>query len=115
MSKALPMIASLVVAAALVLPTVSQATESDSVRVSYADLNLGSDAGAHALRGRIAYAARIVCDREDSRAVALAVPTGRCRSKAVDGAEPAFEAAVAAARHGTVTVLESAAIVVSAD
>lgn len=114
MSRAMPIIAALAVAAALVVPTVSQAAESGSVRVSFADLNLASDAGAHSLRGRIIYAARVVCDRENSRALALSGPTVQCRSNAVNAAEPAYEAAVAAARHGTVTVLESASIVVSA-
>jgi len=115
MSRAMPIVAALAVAAALVVPTVSQAAESSSVRVSFADLNLASDSGAQALHSRIVRAARIVCDREDSRVLALATPTGKCRNQAVEGAKPAYEAAVAAARHGTVTVLETAAIVVSAN
>lgn len=115
MSKAMPIVAALAVSAALVVPTVSQAAENASVRVSFADLNLASNAGAQSLHSRIVYAARIVCDREDSRALALSTPTGQCRTKAVESAEPAYEAAVASARHGTVTVLQSAAIVVSAN
>jgi len=115
MTKAIPIVAALAVAAALVVPTVSQAAEMNSVRVSYADLNLASRTGQQALHGRIVHAARTACDMEDSRALALSTVTGACRSSAIERAEPAFEAAVAAARHGTVTVLESAAIVVSAN
>jgi hypothetical protein len=54
-----------------------------------------------------------VCELEDSRALAIAAATKLCRGDALQRAEPAYEAAVAAARHGSVTVLESAAIVVS--
>jgi UrcA family protein len=84
------------------------------MRVSYADLNLASNAGQHALRGRIGQAAVIVCEMEDSRQLAVASATNLCRTGAIRNAEPAYEAAVAAARHGTVTVLEGAALVVSA-
>jgi UrcA family protein len=114
MLKTIPALAALVAAGALVVPTVSQAAESNSVRVSYADLNLASGAGQFALRGRIAFAARIVCDLEDSRQLDVAKATNLCRSDAVQGAEPQLEAAIAAARHPSVTVLGSAAIIVSA-
>ena len=40
MLKTLPALAALAAATALVVPTVSQAAEQNSVRVSYADLNL---------------------------------------------------------------------------
>ena len=48
MSKTIPMFAALAVAAALVVPTVSQAAASNPVRVSYADLNPATD-GARTL------------------------------------------------------------------
>jgi UrcA family protein len=115
MNRSLPIIAALAAAGTLVLPTVSQASESNSVRVSYADLNLASDAGAHALQGRIAFAARTVCEIEDSREIALANATNECRSDAVSRAQPAYEAAVSAARGGTVTVLDGAALIVTAN
>jgi UrcA family protein len=114
MLKTIPALAALVVAGALVLPTVTQAAESQSVHVSYADLNLASNAGQYALRGRIDEAARTVCGIEDSRELALASAVNLCRNGAVEGARPAYEAAVAAARHGTVTVLGASAIAVSA-
>lgn len=44
MLKAIPAFAALLTASVLVVPTVSQAAESNSVRVSYADLNPASGA-----------------------------------------------------------------------
>ena len=61
MLKTLPALAALAVATALVVPTVSQAAETTSVRVSYADLNLGTDFGQNRLQRRIAFAASQVC------------------------------------------------------
>lgn len=111
MFKPLSAIAALVFASALVVPTVSQAAESNSVRVSYADLNLASSLGRHTLQKRIAGAARTVCEIEDSRELALATATNICRGESIARAQPAFDAAVAASRAGSVTVLETALIV----
>ena len=104
MLKTISALAAFAAASALVAPTVSQAEESNSVRVSYADLNLGSDVGQHVLQRRIAGAAHIVCVIEDSREMALRRATDACRSDAMAKAQPAYAAAVAAARHGTVTI-----------
>ena len=114
MLRAIPAFAAVVAAAALVVPTVSQAAESNSVRVSYADLNLASDAGANALQRRIGFAARVVCEIEDSRQMQLATATNLCRSDAIANVRPAYEAAIASARHGTVTVGEAAALIITA-
>jgi UrcA family protein len=65
------------------------------------------------LQRRIGYAAVVVCEIEDSRELALATATNECRSLATSDAQPAYEAAVAAARHGTVEILGAAAIVVT--
>jgi UrcA family protein len=111
MLKAIPVAAALAAAAALVVPTVSRATETSSVRVSYADLNLASNMGQRSLQRRISFAARLVCQIEDSRQLPLAAATNACRSDAVERAEPAYEAAVASARHGVVIV--GAALIVS--
>lgn len=105
MFKTIPAFAALLAATALVVPTVSQAAQPNSVRVSYADLNLASRAGATILEKRIESAARIVCVIEDSRELALAEETRLCRSEAVSGAQPAFNAAIAAARNPSVIVL----------
>ncbi|HET8750185.1 MAG TPA: UrcA family protein [Sphingomicrobium sp.] len=112
MLKTLPALAAVMVAAALVVPTVSLAAESNSVRVSYADLNLVSPAGRYTLQQRIVYAARVVCVIEDSRELALRTETNACRSDAVARAQPAYEAAISSALRPSVTV--GAALIVSA-
>lgn len=113
MLKAIPVAAAIAAAATLVVPTVTRANEVNSVRVSYADLNLASDAGQHSLQRRITFAARVVCEIEDSRQLPLATATNKCRSGAIQGAWPAYEAAVASARHGTVIVGGAAALIVT--
>ena len=114
MLKPFPAMAALAVASALLVPTVSQAAETSSVRVSYADLNLASGEGRGTLQRRMASAAEAVCEIEDSRELALASATGLCRSDAIDRALPAYESAVAAARRGSVTVMDAAALIISA-
>jgi UrcA family protein len=114
MLKTITAVAALAIASAFVVPTVSQAGETNSARVSYADLNLASGVGQKTLERRIVGAARVVCAIEDSRELALASATNACRGDAIAGAQPAFNEAVAAARRGSVTVLESAALIVTA-
>ena len=114
MLKTLPALAALVVTALFVAPTISQAAETNTVRVPYADLNLASDSGQHALRGRISFAARVACEFEDSRQMDVAKATNLCRSDSVQRAEPAFQEAIAAARHPSVTVGGAAALIVTA-
>ena len=113
MVKTFSAFAALAVASSVVLPTVSQAEEPNSVRVSYADLNLGSDVGQHVFKRRIAAAARVVCVIEDSREIALRRATDACRGDAMAKAQPAYAAAVAAARHGTVTIDAAALVIVA--
>jgi UrcA family protein len=107
-NPALAAAAALAAATALVVPTVSQAADLSSATVSYADLDLGSAAGADALQRRITFAARVVCGYEDSRQYDVVIATNACRGGAIQGAQPAFEAAIAAARHPSVTVGEAA-------
>lgn len=114
MFKTLPALAALAVAGALLVPTLSHAAERDSVRVSYADLNLASNVGEARLERRIAFAAEMVCDSADTRDLAFRRAVKECRSGAISDAQPAFQAAVAAARNPSVTVLDAAALVVSA-
>ncbi|MFL6730507.1 MAG: UrcA family protein [Sphingomicrobium sp.] len=114
MLKPLLALAAVVTASAVVAPTVSQAATANSYRVSYADLNLASSNGRLVLQRRMAFGARVVCEIEDSREMALATATNACRSDAIDGSRPAYEAAVAAARRGTVRVLDSTALIVTA-
>ena len=113
MLKTIPAFAAVLVASALVVPTVSQAAESNWVRVSYADLNLASEVGATILENRIESAARTVCEIEDSRDLTLAQATQICRSQAVADAQPAFHAALSAARNPSVTVMDATIAVVA--
>jgi UrcA family protein len=114
MSKILAAAGALLAAATLIVPTASQADESNSVRVSYADLNLASTAGQGILQHRLVGASKIVCVIEDSREIALRTATNSCRNDAVARAWPAYEAAVGAARRGSVTVLDATALIVTA-
>ena len=113
MLKTLPALAALAVATTLLVPTVSQAAERSSVRVSYADLNLATDLGQHKLQRRIAFAAELVCDKTDQLNLALSRAIAECQNGAIQDAQPAFTAAVAAARHPSVTVLDATALIVT--
>lgn len=113
MLKTLSALGSLVAASALVVPTVSQAEQTLSVRVPYSDLNLASSAGQGALTQRISNAAKYVCEG-DLTTIDAVSQVYACRIDAVATAQPAYKAAVAeATRHGTVTVLESTSLIVA--
>jgi UrcA family protein len=113
MLKPLSALAALVAASALVVPTVSHADQNLSVRVPYSDLNLASGEGQAKLKSRISYAARYVCEGDFMTIDAVSAVMS-CRTDAVASAQPAYDAAVAeATRHGTVTVLESASLIVA--
>ena len=111
MVKTLPALAALVVASALVMPTVSQAAEQNSVRVTYADLNLATNFGQQRLQGRIAFAASVVCGPADHRDIPFIEAVGECRTATIADAQPAYQAAIASARHGEVEVLGAALII----
>lgn len=113
MLKTLPALAAVTFAAALVVPTVSQAQEQASARVSYADLDLAKGLGQHELQRRIAFAASTVCGPADQRDLNYWRAVSDCRSGAIADAQPAYEAAVARALHPSVTVLEATALVVT--
>ena len=112
--KTIPALAALVAATALVLPTVSRAEAPDSVRVSYADLDLGSLSGKNRLERRIGYAADTVCEVGRSQEVARVAKSKLCRTVAIADVQPAYLAAVNAARRGTVTVLDASALIITA-
>lgn len=115
MFKPLSALAAVALASALVVPTVSQAADATAVRVTYADLNLATDAGQYKLRHRIGYAADRVCEvGERSLDLKRAVAARSCRTTAVADAEPAYLAAIGLARRGTVTVLDGAALIITA-
>ena len=114
MLKTLPALAALAVASARVGPTVSQAAEPRSAHVSYADLNLATNFGQTKLQRRIAYAASTVCEVSDGVDLKFARAVGECRIGAIADAQPAYQAAIARARHPSVEVLDSAALIVTA-
>ena|SRR5579872_2945328 len=114
MLKTFPALAAMAAASIAVVPTISRAADTDSVRVSYADLNLISTFDQARLQNRIHSAAEIVCGPADHRDVAFAKAVGHCQMATVADAQPAFAAAVAASRHPSVTVLEATALVVTA-
>ena len=114
MFKALPALAALAIASTLVIPTVSQAAERATARVSYADLNLTTHIGQDRLQRRIAFAARTVCDTADAFDFNFARVISDCRTGAIADAQPAFRAAVNNARTPSVDVLGAAALTVTA-
>jgi len=108
-------LAAVLAARAFVVPTVAQAQEVASARVSYVDLDLTSDVGQQNLQRRIFHAAESVCGigaiRMDIKSAFLAAD---CRDDAIATVQPQFAAAVNAARHGTVTVGGAAALIITA-
>ena len=113
--KTLWIVAATFTSASILVPTVAEAQTVESVRVGYSDLNLANEAGQERLSRRIAMAARSVCGFEDPRQLELAAAVNQCREQAIAGAQPAFDAAVAAAtRRGTVTVTSAGSLTVSA-
>ena len=114
MLKILPALAALALTSALVMPTVGHAAETGSVRISYADLNLASVLDRNRLQGRIAYAAEVVCGPADHRDVPFVQKVRECRTGTIADVQPSYTAAVNAARHGTVEVLDGAALIVTA-
>lgn len=115
MLKPLSAIAAVLFATALVAPTVSYAEDVPSATISYADLNLSNAKARHVLQSRIELAATSLCDfAAGQRELQLADMSRACRTSAIASAQPAFEAAVAAARRPSVTVLTGATLTVSA-
>jgi UrcA family protein len=115
MLKPITALAALVMATAVVAPTVTQAADTDSVRVSYADLNLATAKGQHLLGRRVAVAATVVCNASTpTRDYQIDAAGQLCRAGAIERAQPALHAAIDGARRGTVTVLDAAALIVTA-
>ena len=113
MTKTIPALAALVVASALLVPTVSQAATADQVTVSYADLNLRAQAGRDKLMRRIDFAASSVCAVGQATDLAQIGAAADCHDGAIARAQPAFDAAVRAALNPSVTVSSAAALIVT--
>jgi UrcA family protein len=115
MLKPISALAALASAVALVAPTVGHAQDVRSTAVSYADLNLADEQGQSALQSRIKGAAHQVCDtRASLLELEMAQFSRSCRLATIASAQPAYEAALAAAQRGTVTVLTGAALTITA-
>jgi UrcA family protein len=115
MLKTISAVAALAVASIFVVPTVSQAEDSQSVRVSYADLNLASLDGRQRLEHRVSHAARTVCDLgETPSQLSLAALTKDCRHDTLARVQPQLAAVIDANRRGTVTVGGAAALILTA-
>jgi UrcA family protein len=115
MLKPVSAIAAVMLASALVLPTVSHAEEARSATIAFGDLNLSDPEARATLTSRIAGAAGQVCETGASqRELELFQFTHSCRAGAIASAQPAYAAAIAAARRGTVTVLSGATLSVTA-
>jgi UrcA family protein len=114
MTKAIPALTALAAASAMIVPTMTQAAEVAFARVPYADLNLASHQGQRVLTHRIAFAADSLCGVGTWKELALKDAARDCSDDAIASARPAYDAAVNAARHGSVTVLDGAALIITA-
>lgn len=111
--KTIPALGALALSALLVVPTVSHAQDSQTARVTYADLNLAELGGQQTLGRRISFAADQMCGVGKWKALGLVAEAGSCSQDAVASAQPAFDAAVARARRGSVDILDAAALIVT--
>jgi len=122
MLKVLPAVGAIAVATALLLPTASLASTASTMSdeaiqtasVSYADLNLADQHGAGLLQGRIKSAAQQLCGTARPVELDVIKANQTCMLGAVASAQPAFNQAVAAARRGSVTVIQGASLIVTA-
>lgn len=122
MLKAIVALGAVAAASALLVPTVvlanpmsaSDDAELVQASVSYADLNLAYAGDISALKYRINSAAKSVCGTPFAFEILENPDRHACISGAVASAQPAFDAAVAAARNPTVTVTYGASLIVTA-
>lgn len=115
MLKAITALGAIAVASALFVPTASLANSMDAELVSasvyYGDLNLSHSTGVNALSQRIKGTAQSLCGSSFRYELVNGVGRKVCVTSAVASAQPAFEAAVGAARRGSVTIIGSSLIV----
>ena len=114
MTKTIPALAAVLVASALLVPTVSQAATADQATVSYADLDLRAQVGRDRLMRRIDFAASKVCAVRQATDLAQIGAASDCHDGAIARAQPAYDAAVRAALNPSVTVSSAAALLVTA-
>jgi UrcA family protein len=97
------------------VPAAGQADAPRSVRVSYADLNLGNAVGQQVRQHRNSAAAGDVCATAATPLdLKMTTLESSCLQETIASVQPAYEAAINSARHGSVTVLDGAALIISA-
>jgi UrcA family protein len=114
MTKTLPLIGAMLCAGAMIIPSVSHASEVTSARVLYGDLNLASAEGQSALHRRVDFAADQMCGVGRWKGLGIQDEASACSQDAVASAQPAVSAAIGASLRGSVTVLDGAALIISA-
>ncbi len=119
MLKAFSALGAIAVASVLLVPTASLAStlgdaEIVTASVSYADLNLSHAQGVNSLAYRIKGTAQSICGAGFRYELVNGVGRRACVIDAVASAQPAFEAAVDAARRGSVTISSGASLIITA-
>lgn len=92
-----PIVFALLLAAAPATVSAQEAPQTASIRVGYADLDLGSSAGIAKLDARLALAADKLCKRGITPELAQARAAYRCRVAALAAAEDQRRLAIAGA------------------
>jgi len=82
-ARAVLIVACVLATASSMTPAAPPASDVPSIAVQYDDLNLATEEGAHSLYGRIATAAREVCERPNSRDPSTFTATRTCESAAI--------------------------------
>jgi UrcA family protein len=82
-----------------VLPVESRAESANAVTVTYADLNLTTDAGREALQRRIKAAATASCGPQTTTGIRLNAAHRACVKTAIENGTRQVEAAIAAAQR----------------
>lgn len=85
---------------AMAAPQVAMAEESNTAHVSYAGLDLTTDAGQEELQNRIKRAANSVCSDNRTRGAAEASRRAACLKVGLQKSEQQFASAVSNARYG---------------
>ena len=119
MLKAISALGAIAVASALLVPTASVASsfgdaELVTASVSYADLNLAQARDVESLRYRIKGTAQSLCGSSFRYELVNGIGRKVCVTDAVASAQPAFDAAVGAARHPSVIISRGASLIVTA-
>jgi UrcA family protein len=119
MLKAISALGAIAVASVLLVPTASLASTLDGAElvtasVSYADLNLSQAGDVESLRYRIKGTAQSLCGSSFRYELVNGIGRRVCVSDAVASAQPAFEAAVGAARRGSVIISSGASLLITA-